>query len=281
MAEERRFQTGFRTVDRDDPGLIQEDDGTVWLVNPDGTRTQLPGGGGGGGCAYFSCDTGAGVATVDPPNSLVAESQGVLLSGVAEAGGNAPHVGAQASLEGDEPRASYEVGITGADDESAYVTMAANDPTGDRSATLRISASEADGAAIELVSTQLVRSLAPQVLVVGQAAEVGQAADVYAAVQNPTGETRGGIESVLSGDENENVETTILASNGLGDGNDAATITLHSIVGGGGSFQLRGDRLSFSAEATPIERPTFDLSSGTLPQLAQILADLGLINVVA
>lgn len=45
---ERRFLTGPRQADTDFPGLIEEEDGTVWLVNPDGTRTQLPGAGGGG-----------------------------------------------------------------------------------------------------------------------------------------------------------------------------------------------------------------------------------------
>lgn len=41
-------------VDRDEPGLVRERDGTVWLVNPDGTRMQLPGGGGSQlhGCMY-------------------------------------------------------------------------------------------------------------------------------------------------------------------------------------------------------------------------------------
>ena len=43
---ERRFETAFKEVDKNEPGLIQEDDGTVWLVNPDGSRTELPGGGG-------------------------------------------------------------------------------------------------------------------------------------------------------------------------------------------------------------------------------------------
>jgi len=43
---ERRFATSFRGVDDSSPGLIQKDDGTVWLVNPDGSETQLPGGAG-------------------------------------------------------------------------------------------------------------------------------------------------------------------------------------------------------------------------------------------
>ena len=46
MTDERRFQTAFRVADTGLPGLIQKDDGTVWLVNPDGSETQLPGGAG-------------------------------------------------------------------------------------------------------------------------------------------------------------------------------------------------------------------------------------------
>lgn len=65
---ERRFLTGFRQVDTNSPGLVLEDDGTVWLVNPGGSRTQLPGGE--GGCAYFACDLEAGTATVDAPDSI-------------------------------------------------------------------------------------------------------------------------------------------------------------------------------------------------------------------
>ncbi len=43
---ERRFTTSFRGTDDSTPGLILKDDGTVWLVNPDESETQLPGGGG-------------------------------------------------------------------------------------------------------------------------------------------------------------------------------------------------------------------------------------------
>lgn len=49
MSLEQRFLTGFREVSEGEPGIVQEDDGTCWLVNPDGSRTQLPGGGGSGG----------------------------------------------------------------------------------------------------------------------------------------------------------------------------------------------------------------------------------------
>jgi hypothetical protein len=43
--QERRFQTSYRFVDTDEPGLIQEDDGSVWVVLPDGTREEINGSG--------------------------------------------------------------------------------------------------------------------------------------------------------------------------------------------------------------------------------------------
>lgn len=46
MTEEIRFQTGFSGAATGEPGLVRHPDGTVWLVNPDGSETQLPGGGG-------------------------------------------------------------------------------------------------------------------------------------------------------------------------------------------------------------------------------------------
>lgn len=47
MASERRFLTAFREVDTDEAGLILEDDGTVWVVAADGTRSQVGSGGSG------------------------------------------------------------------------------------------------------------------------------------------------------------------------------------------------------------------------------------------
>ena len=44
----QQFLKSFRETEEVEPGIIQKADGTVWLVNPDGTETQLPGGGGGG-----------------------------------------------------------------------------------------------------------------------------------------------------------------------------------------------------------------------------------------
>lgn len=75
-----RFATKFRSADTNEPGLVMEDDGTVWLVNPGGSRTQLPGGGGGGPgtnifeVAHFVETPGAGTytATFDiPDDSLI------------------------------------------------------------------------------------------------------------------------------------------------------------------------------------------------------------------
>lgn len=38
---ERRFQTSMREIDTDEPGLVLEDDGTIWQVAPGGARTQI------------------------------------------------------------------------------------------------------------------------------------------------------------------------------------------------------------------------------------------------
>lgn len=48
MTSVLRYLTGFFSADNHQPGLIQKPDGTVWLVNPDGSETQLGGGGGSG-----------------------------------------------------------------------------------------------------------------------------------------------------------------------------------------------------------------------------------------
>jgi len=41
MTDEIRFQTGFRGAPTGEPGLVMHLDGTVWLVAPDGSETQL------------------------------------------------------------------------------------------------------------------------------------------------------------------------------------------------------------------------------------------------
>lgn len=63
MTEEIRFQTGFRAAASGEPGLVLHDDGTVWLVNPDSSETQL-GGGGGGLPAWWIVDETAQTVTV-------------------------------------------------------------------------------------------------------------------------------------------------------------------------------------------------------------------------
>lgn len=45
MTSVLRYLTGFFSADTLQPGLIQKLDGTVWLVNPDGSEAQLSGGG--------------------------------------------------------------------------------------------------------------------------------------------------------------------------------------------------------------------------------------------
>lgn len=179
MALERRFQTGFRTVDKDTPGLVEEDDGTVWLVDPDGTRHQLPGGGG-DGCEYLTC----------------------------------------------------------ADDLATLQTV--------------------------------------QTFVIAQAE--GAESEAYVAAQDDAFSTRAGIDAQLDGTQ-EVSSITVLAQST--DGNPGATVVVRSSdVDGFSSVVVTADRKHFDG-GTPIVNPTFDLSSGTAAQLAQMLADLGLIDVVA
>lgn len=59
MSEETRFQTGFTSEQTGEPGLVRHPDGTVWLVNTDGSETQLPGGGGGSTVYQSPTDPGA------------------------------------------------------------------------------------------------------------------------------------------------------------------------------------------------------------------------------
>lgn len=74
MASERRFQTSFRTIDKDTPGLVLEDDGTVWLVDPDGDRHQLTGGGGTGLPAWWEVDEGQETVIIRGGLSILTEN---------------------------------------------------------------------------------------------------------------------------------------------------------------------------------------------------------------
>lgn len=58
MALERRYGPGMAQDSSDEPGLLMENDGSVWVVDTAGVRTMLPGSGSGGGAAWFN---GSGV----------------------------------------------------------------------------------------------------------------------------------------------------------------------------------------------------------------------------
>lgn len=175
---ELRFLTAQTKADTALAGLVMELDGTVWLVNPDGTREQLPGAG--DGCAYLTC----------------------------------------------------------ANDSGRLATV--------------------------------------QVQVVSETPAAGDG-DAYFAVESPAAETRAAVEAQYH-DGNGASEVVIVAQ------------TAGAIHSGGMrvdaseedsevTVKVTADKLHFDGGA-PITRPTFDLSSGTLPQLAQALADLGLITAV-
>lgn len=59
MSVERRFGAGMAQDETSEPGLVQEEDGSIWVVDTDGTRTRLPDGGGGGGGTGATGVTGA------------------------------------------------------------------------------------------------------------------------------------------------------------------------------------------------------------------------------
>ncbi len=59
MAEETRFQTGFRSEETGEPGLVMHLDGTVWLVAANGDETQVGSGGGSGNIFVQNTDPGA------------------------------------------------------------------------------------------------------------------------------------------------------------------------------------------------------------------------------
>lgn len=71
MTVERRFLTGYELKSTDEPGLVFGEDGTIWIVAPDGTRTQIEGGGGGGSLPD-EWTVGAGGQLVIAPDTLTA-----------------------------------------------------------------------------------------------------------------------------------------------------------------------------------------------------------------
>lgn len=125
----------------------------------------------------------------------------------------------------------------------------------------------ADGAArLATVSVQVVAEV-----------EAAAAGNAYLAVESPTQETRAACDGTYDDDSGDSSMRMIAQTAGAAhsggvyveasEGNAEATV------------KVAADKLHFDNGA-PITRPTFDLSSGTAAQLAQALADLGLIEVV-
>lgn len=56
---DRRFQTGARDPENDDPGLVLGDDDVTYLIAPDGTRSEVGGDGGGSPVTISETDPGA------------------------------------------------------------------------------------------------------------------------------------------------------------------------------------------------------------------------------
>lgn len=112
-----------------------------------------------------------------------------------------------------------------------------------------------------------------QITVVGQA-EVDDS-NAYVAVEDNLGNTRAAFEATLVGDDDAQAVLRAQSADGL----SSSIVTVTANDGASPTFQLRAEEIHFDG-GVPIVRPTFDLSSGTLPQLAQALADLGLIDVV-
>lgn len=73
---ERRFETAMREADTDEPGLVLEDDGTVWKVAPGGARTEL-------GVANGGSQTGAAVVRGPYSFDVTISDMAALGNGVA------------------------------------------------------------------------------------------------------------------------------------------------------------------------------------------------------
>lgn len=98
MAEEIRFQTGFRGAATGEPGLVMHLDGSLWVVAPDGTETPF-----GGGlnilsrfAILFTETTGGGTyrGSVDvPPGTSILDVAVFCLAGPWQAAVATLHVG--------------------------------------------------------------------------------------------------------------------------------------------------------------------------------------------
>lgn len=100
-----RFLTGFRETDQMEPGLIQKPDGTVWLVNPDGSETQISGGGG----------------TATPPFEVPAAGTTVIVD-------KEPPGTPVQSYDGDAGTMDFSVAVAFADDVGFYGAPVTDQP---------------------------------------------------------------------------------------------------------------------------------------------------------
>lgn len=261
MALERRVLLGFLQEETTQPGIVEELDGTMWLVNPDGSRTQLPGGGG-GGCAYFTCDTGTGTATVDAPNAADVIAGVINLAAQADPGG-VPRVGASAATDA-ETRAQFEVGISGAADETGYVNISAQNLGGDRSVSVGMAGDDTNGGAL------LVQATDDATVVVQPVAE-GLTPSVALAMNAVDSSFRGEISIATAGvtDDTTTARVAAQADGGQAEFRAAAT------VGGSADAIVSADKLHFNA-GPAIDRPALDPVTATAQDVAQALIDLGL-----
>lgn len=285
---EQRFLPTFETIPTNAPGLVFLQDGSVQVIEADGTRTTLPGSGGGGGCAYFDCDTGTGTATIDAPVFINLDAA-AQITATATAAGAALHptVTLVTVDELGTPRVTISAHVDGDNDSPAIGEIVVGDGSGSgKYAEIRATASGPGGGLIDLNASQLMSLIAAaqialqsqQAVIMGQPPNLGDGADVTMTVLHAgTGTTRGTFESNVSGTDDDTVQTTVLAQNSDGSGGgDTAKIVLESIEGGGGTFQMTADRLIFKGTGTPITRPVLNPGTATAAQVAQALIDLGL-----
>lgn len=269
---ESRFQVGFKEAESNAiPGLVIDDDEVVWLIKPDHTRVQV--GEGGGACAYFTCDTDQGIATVDAPNAVVIQGVAtVTAQAVGEVGG-APVVTASAVTDGGI-RALYEAGIGGTADEDAYADMSAVSVTGDKGASVGVAANDDTGGNVTITATDLIAAIARYALVTAQSTVATDNVDSAIAANDELGQTRATQEVLYEGSGNGHALARMLAQE-LEDGT-AAQIELTATTGDPSAAHLRADLLSFDQAVSPIARPTLDAATCTAADVANALIALGL-----
>jgi len=101
----QQFLKSFRETDEMEPGLIQKADGTVWLVLPDGTETQLSGGTGylTRRAVLFTESTGSGTyetSVVVPSGTSILDVAVFVLAGPWKAGQAVLNVGDEFHADG-------------------------------------------------------------------------------------------------------------------------------------------------------------------------------------